>query len=99
MVSAAYDRAQLWRDNEPLIVKLQAFCRMFIARKAYKGRKDFIANQVCRKNLIRTCSVYIGLWLVCIFSIGSAVSYRAVLYTRVRFIQGLEKLVLGTVHG
>jgi len=47
MVSAAYDRAQLWRDNEPLIVKLQAFCRMYIAKKAYRSRKDFITNQVC----------------------------------------------------
>nr|XP_018672287.1 ras GTPase-activating-like protein IQGAP1 [Ciona intestinalis] len=46
MVSSAYDRAQLWRDNEALIIKLQSFCRMYIARKAYQGRKDFIANHL-----------------------------------------------------
>nr|CAB3256707.1 IQ motif containing GTPase activating protein homolog [Phallusia mammillata] len=53
MVSAAYDRAQLWRDNEPLIIKLQAFCRMYIARKAYKERKNFIANQLPAITLIQ----------------------------------------------
>uniref|UniRef100_H2Z716 Ras GTPase-activating-like protein IQGAP1 n=1 Tax=Ciona savignyi TaxID=51511 RepID=H2Z716_CIOSA len=46
MVSSAYDRAQLWRDNEPLIIKLQSFCRMYLARKAYQERKDFIANHL-----------------------------------------------------
>ena len=46
MVSAAYDRAQLWNDNEDFIVKLQSYARMHLARKAYKQRIDFMHNQV-----------------------------------------------------
>ncbi|XP_076802630.1 ras GTPase-activating-like protein IQGAP1 isoform X2 [Clavelina lepadiformis] len=46
MVSAAYDRAQLWRDNENFVIKLQALGRMHLAKKAYVERKDFIHNQL-----------------------------------------------------
>nr|XP_039271363.1 ras GTPase-activating-like protein IQGAP1 isoform X2 [Styela clava] len=46
MVSAAYDRAQLWRDNEDVIIKLQSFSRMYLARKAYKDRLAYIESQL-----------------------------------------------------
>ena len=46
MVSAAYDRAQLWKDNEDFIIKLQAYTRMHIARTAYLERKNFMNDQV-----------------------------------------------------
>ena len=53
MVSAAYDRAQLWRDNENFVIKLQALGRMHLAKKAYVERKDFIHNQVNLKSVLK----------------------------------------------
>ena len=46
MVSAAYDRAELWKNNEDFVIKLQAYSRMHIARSAYLKRKEFMNNQV-----------------------------------------------------
>lgn len=46
MVSAAYDRAQLWRDNEEVIVKIQSFGRMYLAKKTYQDRLSYIKDQV-----------------------------------------------------
>jgi len=52
MVSAAYDRAELWKDNEDFIIKLQAYSRMYIARSAYLKRKEFMSDQVKERCLI-----------------------------------------------
>ena len=52
MVSAAYDRAQLWKDNEDFVVKLQSYARMHRARNAYKERIDFMHNQVRNKSIV-----------------------------------------------
>ena len=46
MVSAAYDRAELWKNHEDFIIKLQAYSRMHIARTAYLKRKQYMNDQV-----------------------------------------------------
>jgi len=45
-ISAAYDRVQMWKDNEFYVIKLQSYVRMHIERKRYSQRKNFIDNQL-----------------------------------------------------
>ena len=52
MVSSAYDRAQLWKDNEDFIVKLQSYTRMHIARTAYQKRMEYLNSQVYPTSLV-----------------------------------------------
>ncbi|KAK3096452.1 hypothetical protein FSP39_000292 [Pinctada imbricata] len=45
-VTAAHDRELLFQSNEGLIVKIQSQYRGYQARKAYRGRMDFIKRQL-----------------------------------------------------
>ncbi|XP_061409785.1 ras GTPase-activating-like protein IQGAP1 isoform X1 [Lethenteron reissneri] len=45
-VTAAYNREQMWLAHEPTIVKLQAQCRGFLARRSFQAKRDFFQEQV-----------------------------------------------------
>lgn len=45
-VTAQYDRWVHMQSNEPLIVKLQANWKGYLARKAYKERRTFIKEHL-----------------------------------------------------
>uniref|UniRef100_A0A8V5H4W7 Uncharacterized protein n=1 Tax=Melopsittacus undulatus TaxID=13146 RepID=A0A8V5H4W7_MELUD len=46
VVTAAYNREQLWLANENLITKLQACCRGYLVRQEFNSRMNFLKNKV-----------------------------------------------------
>uniref|UniRef100_A0A8V5H0H1 Uncharacterized protein n=1 Tax=Melopsittacus undulatus TaxID=13146 RepID=A0A8V5H0H1_MELUD len=48
VVTAAYNREQLWLANENLITKLQACCRGYLVRQEFNSRMNFLKKQVVK---------------------------------------------------